>query len=307
MMVASSPLPSRRGVVRGRPLNDHAPMEKWPIFTALLIVMTGTVHAEDSTEPADSRWAGGVLAYGIGATRLEFPHYPGSDQRHTVVLPFPYVTYYSERVEVDGGNLQGRFWQGERFSLDVSSAGALRVDADDNEAREGMDDLGWLAEVGTALRYSPRWTPSDPREWQYRLNLPLRQAIELDGISSSRRGYTLAPDIEVQRHFGHEDQRWEFQGRLSARFASQDYHEHFYGVGANDATTSRPAYQAEAGLTAYVASVGLAWRQDNWWMGGFVRHEDFSDSVVRESPLLLDRRQQSIGLSVAYILGKRQL
>jgi len=276
-----------------------------------LSLLSPSVWADDDTatddEAPESRWAGGVLEYGIGVTRLSFPHYPGSDESHVVVMPFPYLTYYSERVELDGSDLQGRLWQGERFGLDISSGGALRVDADDNEAREGMEDLGWLGEIGMALRYSPRWTPGNPDTWQYRLSLPLRQAVELDGSSLSRTGWVLAPNAEVQRDFHLGRHQWEFQGRLSARYGSQDYHQHFYGVPESAATADRPAYQPEEGLTAYVASMGLAWRQGPWWLGGFVRHEDFSSSVVSDSPLLREERQQSLGLSAAYIFGKRRL
>lgn len=275
----------------------------------LLAVMPVSAGAEadssDDPAPDPGEDGGGILEYGIGVTALNFPHYPGSDQTHTVTLPFPYLTYYSERVDVDGGSVRGTMWQHEAWSLDISSGGALPVDADDNDAREGMPDLGWLAEIGPALRYSPAWSQLSP-DWQYRISLPIRQAVELDGLEIDGRGWIVAPNVQVQRDFLAVDHRWEFQARASVRYASQAYNQHFHGVDPAFATAERPAFQAEEGISAYTFSTGLGWRRQQWWIGGFIRYSDFSDSVVRESPLIRDRRQASFGLSAAYILGQKR-
>ncbi|MDQ2070007.1 MipA/OmpV family protein [Natronospira bacteriovora] len=271
-------------------------------LTLLLTLSPELLRAEGVMED-DER---GTLEYGIGLTHLNFPHYPGADQRHAVTLPFPFLTYYSDRLDVDGSSIRGLFWEHEAWSLDISTGGALRVDADDNEAREDMPGLGWLAEVGPALRYAPEWAQRSP-DWQYRISLPLRQAIELDGTSLSRKGWLLAPNLHVKRDFHGANHRWEFQTRIGLRFGSRDYHEHFYGVGEAFETTERPAYQASEGLTAYTLSMGLAWRWQQWWLGGFVQYSDFSDGIISDSPLMRDTRQAAFGLSGAWILGQRRL
>lgn len=281
------------------------------MFPAGLLLALASMGAEaDPDSPADPAPGsdddgGGTLEYGIGITGLRFPHYPGSDQTHTVTLPFPYLTYYSERLDVDGSSVRGRLWDNGPWSLDISSGGALPVDADDNKAREGMDDLGWLGEIGPAIRYSPRWSQSSPR-WQYRVSLPVRQAVELDGLDIDGQGWIVAPNVQVQRDFLATGHRWEFQARASVRYASRAYNHYFHGVDPAFATAERPAFQAEEGISAYTFSTGLGWRQQNWWIGGFVRYSDFSDSVVRDSPLIRDRRQASFGLSAAYILGQKR-
>ena len=46
------------------------------------------------------------LGVGLGAAFL--PHYPGSDETHTLVLPFPAIVYRGEKIrsDEDGGNVR---------------------------------------------------------------------------------------------------------------------------------------------------------------------------------------------------------
>jgi MipA family protein len=272
---------------------------------SLLILIAATSGIASATDSGAQGSSGGVLEYGIGVTNLSFPHYPGSDQSHVLTLPFPFLSYYSEKLELDGAELQGRLWRGDYWTLDISTGGALPVDADDNEAREGMDDLHWMGEVGPALRYSPEWSQVSP-DWQFRLTLPLRQTIEADGLDFTGRGWVFIPNLHAKRDIQFGDHRWELQSSIGLRYSSQRYHQHFYGVPADQVTADRPAYDASQGLTAYNVSLGLSWRREQWWIGGFIWHYDYSNSAVRDSPLLRDLRQQSIGLSAAYILGERR-
>lgn len=261
------------------------------------------VSAEDSAEDERS----GILEYGIGISSLRFPHYPGSDEFHTVTVPFPYLTYYSERVDLDGSSVRGRLWESGGWSVDVSTGGSLAVDADDNDAREGMDDLGWLAEIGPSLRYSPGWSRMSP-SWQYRVSLPVRQAVEFkEDLEINGQGWIVAPNVQVQRDFLWPSHRLEFQARASVRYASREYNQHFHGVGPAHARPDRPAYSADEGISSYTFSTGLSWRRQHWWIGGFVRYSDFSNSVVRDSPLIRDERQAYFGLSAAWIIGERRL
>lgn len=280
----------------------YAPAASLLLSVSLLCPPAFAIGNEDGAGNDD----GGILELGLGVSSLRFPHYPGSDEFHTVTLPFPYLTYYSKRVDIDGSSFRGRLWQSGNWSLDVSTGGSLAVDAEDNDAREGMEDLGWLAEVGPALRYTPAWSRMSPN-WQYRISLPLRQAIEFkEDLDVEGQGWIVAPNIQVQRDFLWTDHRWEFQARASVRYASREYNQHFHGVGQAFARPDRPAYRAEQGISAYTFSTGLGWRRQHWWIGGFIRYSDFSDSVVRDSPLIRDERQAYFGLSAAWIIGERR-
>lgn len=277
-------------------------------FTAALLFLFAclfwfpTASAEEPVEDEGD----GILEIGLGVSSLRFPHYPGSDEFHTVTLPFPYLTYYSERVDLDGSSFRGRLWESGGWSVDVSTGGSLAVDAEDNDAREGMEDLGWLAEIGPALRYSPAWSRMSPT-WQYRVSLPVRQAVEFaEDLEVAGQGWIVAPNVQIQRDFLWPGHRLEFQARASVRYASREYNQHFHGVGPAYARPDRPAYSADEGISAYTFSTGLSWRRQNWWLGGFIRYSDFSSSVVRDSPLIRDERQAYFGLSAAWVIGERR-
>ncbi len=83
---------------------------------------------------------------GIGATTL--PHYRGSDQSRTWVLPVPYLVYRGESLKVDDDRrLRGLF--GDRLELEFSLNGS--PPAKNNDARRGMPDLDATLEIGPSL------------------------------------------------------------------------------------------------------------------------------------------------------------
>ena len=100
---------------------------------------------------------------GIGISGITFPDYVGSDERRTWPLPFPYVVYQSRRIKVDQGTVSGILPLTDRLSLDVSAGGALPVDSSHNKAREGMDDLDAVGEIGPSLKYDIYRSSDDQR------------------------------------------------------------------------------------------------------------------------------------------------
>ncbi len=245
-----------------------------------------------------------VVEYGLGATSLHFPHYPGSEQSHTFALPFPYLTVRSERLEIDDNEMRGVLAGRGVVSLELSAGGALPVDASDNRAREDMPDLSWLGEIGPALRFAP--VDQSDGAWRYALELPLRRVFELDGTNISTTGWTLSPNIQARRELASARDNWEIHLRLSTRFGTSRYHEHFYGVPDELATDDRPAYRARGGFINYQASMGLSWRRNNWWAGGFVNHSSFRGSKSADSPLMTTDSHYSAGIAVARIIGRRE-
>ena len=47
---------------------------------------------------------------GAGMAVIDFPDYRGSDERHTYVLPVPYVVYRGEFLKVDRENIRGNYY-----------------------------------------------------------------------------------------------------------------------------------------------------------------------------------------------------
>src|SRR5574341_1300015 len=72
-----------------------------------------------------------VWEVGAGVAAIDFPHYRGSDQRKTYVLPLPYVIYRGEILRSDRDRVRGLFFESERAELHVSVNGSIPVDSDD--------------------------------------------------------------------------------------------------------------------------------------------------------------------------------
>jgi len=93
------------------------------------------------------------LETGFGMSATHVPHYIGSDQSRNYYLPFPYIHYRSEKLNIDRNLIQTKLWGRGNLSLEISLGGSIPVDSEDNRARAGMDDLDFIIEAGPALHY----------------------------------------------------------------------------------------------------------------------------------------------------------
>src|SRR5258708_18193841 len=87
-------------------------------------------------------WEAGA---GIGATTL--PHYRGSDQSRTWVLPVPYLVYRGESLKVDDDR-RPRGLLSDKVELEFSLSGS--PPAKHNDARRGMPHLDTPPEIAPA-------------------------------------------------------------------------------------------------------------------------------------------------------------
>jgi MipA family protein len=244
------------------------------------------------------------LEYGIGLSALSLPHYPGSDEQHELLLPFPFITYRSPYLEIDRSEVRGRVPISDRLSLDISTGGSLPVRSGDNEARSEMPNLHWVGEVGPGLRYIA--VGGEPGAWRLALELPLRRAASADGLNMRSRGWTMEPNVDLSRQWNRGMVRWHLELRLTALAGSTRYYEYYYGVPEEFATSERPAFRAEGGFNGFRTALGLSARRKDWWFGGFVRYTDLSHGDITDSPLLRSERTVAAGIAVARVLGTRE-
>src|SRR6266568_3550534 len=78
---------------------------------------------------------------GLGAGVLELPHYRGSDQSHTWLLPVPYVVYRGKFLKADREGARAVLFESDRVDFDLSLAASAPVRSRDDDARQGMADL----------------------------------------------------------------------------------------------------------------------------------------------------------------------
>ena len=94
------------------------------------------------------------LEMGIGMSAVHVPHYIGSSEAEQYYLPFPYLRYRGDKISIDRNLIQGNMWRSGNWSLEVSLGGAVKVDSDKSQLRQGMDDLDFIIEAGPALHLS---------------------------------------------------------------------------------------------------------------------------------------------------------
>lgn len=234
---------------------------------------------------------------GVGAGVLTLPHYRGSDQSRTWWLPVPYVVYRGEFLKADRDGARAMLLDTDRSELSLSVAASAPTDSRDNLARQGMADLKPTIELG------PVWSYTLSRAEGQRLDLrwPVRSVFSVE--SSPRHiGWVSAPHLNLDQTIG----VWNLGLLGGPLFGDQRYHQHFYGVQANEATATRPAFRAAAGYEGWQATAALSRQTGDWWMGLFVRYDQVAGHGVADSPLVRDRQQLSAGVALSWIFARSQ-
>jgi len=242
---------------------------------------------------------------GLGATVISFPHYRGSDERRTWVLPFPYVVYRGEFLQADEKRVRGLFFKTDRAELDVSVNGAPPVDSSENEARRGMPDLDATLEIGPSLNVLLART--DDRKTRLELRLPVRAALATDFTYVDLAGWVFQPNlsVDVRDAFGHAG--WNLGVMAGPMFSDGRYNQYFYGVNPAFATAGRPAYNAAGGYAGIQLLASLSKRFRAYWVGGFARWDSLNHAVFTDSPLVTTNHAFAAGVAVAWVLGESKV
>ncbi len=236
---------------------------------------------------------------GAGMALIDFPDYRGSDERHTYVLPVPYVVYRGEFLQVDRENIRGLFFKSDKAELDVSLNGSVPVKSSDNRAREGMPDLEPTLEIGPSLNLF--LLHSKARQTNLDLRLPLRPVFDID---AEYHGYVFQPQLnldmkDIAGHVG-----WNLGLAAGPIFADQRYHQRLYGVDPVDATAARPAYTAHGGYAGSQFISALSKRFPHYWVGGFVKWDSLHGAVFEDSPLVKTKQNFTAGIAVSWIFAE---
>jgi outer membrane scaffolding protein for murein synthesis (MipA/OmpV family) len=241
---------------------------------------------------------------GLGATVISFPHYRGSDERRSWVLPFPYFVYRGEFLQADERRLRGLFFKTERAELDISVNGTPPVDSSESDARQGMPDLDATLEIGPSLNFLLK--RSDDRRSRLELRLPVRAAFATDLSHVDFAGWVFQPNLnlDIRDAFGYPG--WNFGALAGPMFADDRYHQYFYGVEPAFATASRPAYNAAGGYAGTQFLVSLSKRFRKFWVGGFARWDTLSGAVFTDSPLVKTHQYFAAGIALAWMLGESE-
>jgi MipA family protein len=239
---------------------------------------------------------------GAGVAVLDFPDYRGSDERHTLVLPIPYLVYRGDFLKADRESIRGQFYKNDRLDLHLSVNGSIPVNSSDNSARRGMPDLDPTLEIG------PNLTVMLLRSDTTHLNLrfPVRAVIATDLSYARDVGWVFQPQINVDFYDRFPGPGWNLGFAAGPVFGNKRYHNYYYGVAPQFATPERPAYDAGGGYGGIQWIAALSKRFPSYWVGGFVRLDTLSGATFEASPLVRQNESFAAGFAIAWILGKSQ-
>jgi len=266
---------------------------QWPL-TFLLTVCSHQVLAQPS--------AAGLPLWEIGAVGLATGQsaYPGSSETVSLALAVPYVIYRGEFFRLDRGGAGFRAIHRPDFELDIGFSGSLGSRASDTVARQGMDDLGTLIEFGPRMRWNLS-APSAPGQWN--IELPLRGVFDVSN-SAAYRGVVLEPELKYSYR---AKAGWTWGTGLSVIAADQSMQSLFYTVTAAQATASRPAYQAQAGLMALRLSGSMSYPlAPDTRLLVFGRFDSVQGAANQASPLVRQNTGLGAGLVLVYTWKKSE-
>lgn len=204
-------------------------------------------RASDPTEPL---WEVGAL---VGGGRI--PDFPAADESSTRVLVLPFAIYRGPIFKVgDRGAARGVLSDDGTIEFDLGLDAAFPVDSDDNDAREGMDNLDFLLEVGPRVTY--RFLPKGGTN-EVDLSLATRAVISTDGANWRYQGMTINPALVYRRNDLFDR---DLRATLSASplFGFDGVNRYFYRVSDGDARAGRPAFDADEGYIGTEFSAGLS-------------------------------------------------
>jgi outer membrane protein len=264
------------------------------IAALVLACASAPAHAAPPDERNLPLWEAG-----LGAGAVSTPAYPGADTHSSRTLVLPFLIYRGEVLRSDQGGIGARLVNTDALEFDIGFAASLPAHSEDVPARSGMPDLGTLVEFGPRIKL--RIADLD-QHTRLRFELPLRAVIEAkDGLR--RQGWTLEPRLALDTHG--EAQRWTAEAYLGAVFGDARINRYFYEVRPQYARPDRPAYDADGGLVLVRAGLFATRRLDpDLRLFGFVRYETYAGAANRDSPLMKRANGASVGLGLAWTLGR---
>ena len=267
----------------------------WALLVAAMTtsMLAGTPVAARATELP-------LWEAGAGVAVLDFPDYRGSDERHTLVLPIPYLVYRGDFLKADRDSIRGQLYKDDRLDLHLSLNGSIPVDSSDNSARQGMPDLDPTLEIGPNLTVMLLRTDTT----HLNLRFPLRAVIATDLSHARDEGWVFTPQVNVDFYDRFPGPGWNFGLAAGPVFGNRRYHNYFYGVAPQFATPQRPAYEAGCGYAGMQWIAALSKRYPSYWVGGFVRADTLSGAVFEDSPLVRQKNGFSFGIATAWIFSR---
>jgi len=235
----------------------------------------------------------------IGAVALYLPDYPGANHYDFRFLPFPYAVYHSPKLHVTPEGLRARLFSLESLSVSMSVAASL-PGSGSSPARENMPRLLPTFEAGPSLDLQ-LFTSLD-RNLRAKLQFPVRAVIATDIREFERAGWVFEPHLRVDRFSTWEDWKLTLRTSLGPKWSTDDYHDYYYSVPAQFATSARPAYDAPGGYTGTRLWFSSSFNRKQLTFGAYASYDWLHGAAYADSPLFQSEHALLAGLFVTYQL-----
>ena len=253
-----------------------------------------TVHAEERP----------LWELGVGPVELYLPDYRGSDQGRAYAYPFPLIVYRGEHFKSDREGIREIVFQSDRVQLDFSFNATQPVDSGSNLARHGMPDLDPTIEVGPVLGIVLARDREIDYTYRLRLRLPARAVIATDFRHAQSQGWMTNPHLNLDVRPAFLGGRWNIGLNLGPVFATQKYHQYFYGVAPQFATPERPAYDARGGYSGTTLLASISRQIGRVWIGAFLRYDLLAGASFEPSPLVRQNSALAGGIAIAWVFSE---
>ena len=237
---------------------------------------------------------------GVGISVFHIPFYPGSSQEDSYVIPYPYLLYRSEKLEIDNG-IDATLFRSDRIRFNLSADLGVPVNSSDSDARAGMPDLDLVVQIGPSLEYTiagGRFEPSHTR-----FELPVRAAIATDLGTADSVGWIIEPrfSYETRRPY-----KTGFAHSISAglRFSTEELHGYYYNVEPAYVTMDRPVYDAQGGYGGFFADYIANWRSEDFIFWTFLRYQNLDGAAFADSPLVERKDYIVLGGGITWVFAR---
>lgn len=268
------------------------------LLILFIIVMTGWLPLS----PAQARHLP-LWEIGMGLGGLYLPSYRGAAEKSSHMIPFPYIIYRGDAVNIDEGGVRGRIFRSDDIKLDLSLAGGVPVTSDGDGPRSGMPELDPTAEIGPSLELH-LWHSDDHRRHLW-LALPIRSVFSVSFSAVAMQGWNFTPYLEYSV-FSPEPGDWELGLSWGPLYADSAYHNYYYEVAAEHATATRSEYHASSGYSGQRITLAIQKKFGDLWLGIFARYDSLANAVFLPSPLVEVDRYLATGFGLTWIFSKSQ-
>lgn len=219
--------------------------------------------------------------------------YPASNEMSPRYVIVPTVIYRGEEIRQDRRGTRTVFHRDKKWVIDLGSGLSLPTNSNENKARKGMDDLGFVLELGPRIIYSIFEGDDDSLLFL----LPYRFAIATDFSFTKDIGTRINPEIEYTRILSNH-LRLRFSIELN--YASEVFNDYIYEVQDKYATADRPDYNAKAGYLGSSISAAAIYRTSRFAVFTGINYNRYDNSANENSPLYKTKEGTGVAIGINY-------